>query len=512
MSKLTPWTIKHLLPLLKETVSPLLPFYLKEGEGLSLSWRGQPVASFSPGEKISAEEWRRWGPAATALINEVFERLVREKTIDGLPGPDLLFRELEKKPLKGLLLKTSKPPAREGLYVLKDGLFFLPEEYFDFRGLLKDLWRKGKVFRAAALFLETPEEVESLVQFVSFFDAFGFVWFTGKAARYFTTYGLDEEKWPALQELATLGPSHTLVWVEGEPPSLNCLREKATFWLELGEERALFATNSPPDSLKELLTSLSLRAGVLPPGDEKRPLRLLWAAFEHARRLGEEAIIFWVPFSLHVLGDVFLDLGDIFAALSCYEEVLGRSLQPVELFNSLAYVYLELGDHQRAEAFLQKAFSEAPADPMLAYNLALFLEREGREEEALPLFEKAYLLAQEEGPFALALAERLARKGQWERIKEILTSRRTPLSSQEAFWLARAHYESGELEEALELFKQVTRKDPKNLEALGYLALLYIQLRGEYSIAEAALPQLEKSPSLAKLVGYLKTFMTEVKS
>ncbi len=509
MPKLSRWTINHLLPLLEEAATPLLPlrFQIKEeAEGHGLLWGGERIAVFSFAEDLPREEWQKWGPTVLALLNEIFGRLVREKTLYGLPGKDLLRRKLENGPLKGLLLKGASPPASEGLYALGRGLFFLPEGYFRPREVLKGLWQEGLSFHAAAIELHSPEELPFLPRFMDFLEAFGFLWFTGKAARYFAELGLVEEKWKPLAKLSSLAGTHSLAWVEGEPPSLNCLKEKARFFVELGERSLLLATPLPPEELEALFSSLSLRGGILPPSETKTPLRSIWAAFEHAKRLGGEAVVRFVPFSLHVLGDVFLDLGDLFAALSAYEEAKEGTLQPIELLNSLAYIYLELEDFEKAEAHLRKALSLAPEDPMLSYNLALFLEQQGREEEALSLFEKAHRLSPGEGPFAEALAERLAKKARWPEVKEILTGKEDS-SGRRAFLLAKALYETGELEESLRLFKEVSQKDPQNLEALAYLALLYIQLRGEYSVAEAVLPQIEKSAAYAELANHLRTFL-----
>ncbi len=507
MPKLSSWTIKHLLPLLQEAATPLLPlrFQVKEeAEGHSLFWKGEAIAFFVF-EDLPDEEWQKWGPTVLALLNEIFARLVREKTLYGLPGKDLLCRKLEGGPQKGLLLELSAPPASEGLYALGRRLFFLPEGQFHPRKFLKELWQKNLSFHAAAIELESPEEITFLPRFMKFLKAFGFRWFTGKAARYFKELGLREEKWETLAQLASFAKTCSLAWVAGKPPSLQCLKEKAHLFIELTENSALMATTLLPEELEGLLASLSLKAGLLPPAKNPSPLRSLWAAFEHAGRLGEEAVVNFSSFSLHVLGDIFLDLGDFFAALSAYEAAQEGTLQPIELLNSLAYVYLELEDFEKAESFLRQALSLAPQDPMLFYNLALFLEQRDRKEEALRLFERAYQLAPQESPFVEALAERYAKKGLWLRVKEILSGKE--LSKRAVFLLARAFYETGELEKALILFKEVSRKDPQNLEALAYLALLYIQLRGEYSVAEAVLPELEKTPAYKEFAEYLRTFM-----
>ncbi len=506
MTALTPWTIEKLLPLLQEAVAPLLPvalrFERKEAAAGNLCFDGERVASVLF-EGLLPEEKKRWGPCALALVNEVFHRLVREKTVAGLPGPDLLGRELEKGPQKGLLLKTKGPPA-EKAFALTPGLFFLPGEALKPKELLKGLWQEKRPFRATYFVFEGREDLALAPKLVSFFEDFGFYWFGGRAARYFSALGLKEEIWEGLKKIKRLAPTHYLLWIKGHQAALSCLKERARVGLPLTEETALLAV-PPEDDLLSLLSSLSLAGGVLPPGQVKAPLKALWAAYEHARRLGEEALVTFEPFSWHVLGDVFLDLGDWWAARETLEEARGGTRQPIELLNSLALVYSELGVNAKAEECLREALALAPQDPMLYYNLAVFLDRQG-QEEAISLFAKAYELAPQ-GPFAEALAAKLALSGNWSRIKEILSPLEKELSFQGLFLLARAYYETQELEKALGLFKRLSKRAPKNLEVLGYLALLYIHLRGEYSVAEAVLPELEKEGSLQDLAQNLRVLM-----
>ena len=505
MSALSPWTLAQLLPLVEEEVSASLPVSLSvkpgEEEGPGLIWEGARVAGLSLSGFLPGEE-RRWGPCAVALAQEVFGRLMRERTISGLPGPYFLTRALKTGPKKGLLLKAKRPPWRENIFALSQGLFFLELERP--KALLKQLWQEGHSFLAASYLVETEEDLHQAPSFLSLAEDFGFVWFTGRAARYFSELGLREEVWKPLKRLKSLARRHFLLWARGKRESLSCLEGQAAFSLGLTEESALFAL-SPEKEPSFLLESLELGGGLLPPEGAKRPLCALWAAFEHARRLGEGALVEFEPFSWHVLGDVFLDLGDVFAACQAFERGREGTRQPIELLNSLAVVYVELDDLARAEAALREALALAPEDPMLYYNLALFLDRQGRPE-ALSLFEQAFSLSSEP-PFAEALAERLAAQGAWPRVKEILTRAEGKLSPTGLFLLARAHYEEGRFEEAFSLFRELLKEKPDHLEALGFLALLYIQLKGEYSVAEAVLPRLEGEPGLAPLAQNLKALM-----
>ncbi|NPB08971.1 MAG: tetratricopeptide repeat protein [Thermodesulfobacteria bacterium] len=491
MSRLDPLALECLLPLLEESLTPLLPVRVRvtteREDALPLCQNGEPVAGIRIEDgDLSQEEISRWSVAVRALAQEIFDRLLREKTLAGYPGVGLLTKMLEKGPLSGLLLRLSSPPFPERAFRLAPKTFFLPDGGKDY--LLK-LWRGGETFVSASIRLESPEEVEESVSLLELAELFGFSWLSGKAARYLAELGLSEDVLTVLKTLRALNrKGHTLVLAEGPAPSLHCLRNKAKTHLFLTEERAFFALEMQPQEAAELLTDLHLRAGLIEGRHGECALVAVWAAFEHARRLAEERTVFFEPYSLHALGDVYFDLGDLGAAKRAYFFALDGTAQPVDLLNSLALVMIQLGDRQAARFFLTQATQEDPNDPLLHYNLALFLEEEGKAE-ALSHFRRAYKLAPAEPLYAEALAKRLAKEGLWSEIIEILEGK--DLGAEGYYLLAKAHYETGNLEKALGLFKKTLDLAPQHRLALAHLALLFIQLKGEYSLAEAVLPEIE---------------------
>ncbi len=510
MSGLDPLALEYLLPLVEETLAPLLPVKVKLTRGekgpLLLRQGGNPCASLEiDAHSLPPEEVSRWSYAVLALAQEIFDRLLREKTVEGYPGGGLLSKALEKGPLSGLLIRFISPPRLERAFRLTPTTFFLPQAG---KEELLTYWQKGELFVSASIKLETPQEIEESLSLLELAELFGFSWLSAKAARYLADLGLSEEALTTLKALCALNrQGHTLVLAEGPAPSLRCLETRAKVKLGLTEERVLLALPLPPQETAALLSDLHLRAGLIEAGHGENALVRLWAAFEHARRLPEEKAVFFEPYSLHALGDVYLDLGDLFAAKKAYFLAWEGTAQPVDLLNSLAVVMIRLGDRPAARFLLTQATQENPDDPLLHYNLALFLEEED-PKEALKHFYQAQRLAPEDAFYAEALAERLASEKRWPEIQEILTG--LELGAQGFYLLAKAHYENGDFEEAFGLFKKALEHEPQHQLALAHLALLFIQLKGEYSLAEAVCPQLEQAEGeLAELAQDLKTLLGE---
>jgi len=476
----------------EESLAPLLPVKVRVKEGnrgpLVLRREGRPLAFLEiESENLSPDEISRWSYAILALAQEIFDRLWREKTFQGYPGAGLLSKQLERQPLSGLLIKFFSDYQPEGAFCLEDQTFFLPEAGKDF---LLDLWQKGEIFTSASVHLESPEEIEEASSLLELAELLGFSWLSAKAVRYLSELGFSEENLSVLKTLQSLNrKGYVLVLAEGPAPSLRCLETQAEKTLHLDPDKALLALSLSAKETASLLKDLHLRSGFIEGHHRHWPLVKVWAAFEHARRLAEERPVLFEPYSLHALADIYFDLGDLAAAQKAYFLAAEGTAQPLDLLNSLGLVMIHLNQRKAARFLLAKAVQEDPKDPLLHYNLALFLEKEGKDEEALEHFYKAHDLARSQPLYAEALAQRLALKKEWEKIKEIL--RGSNLGAEGLYLLGKAYYESGQLEEALRFFKKTIEIAPKHQLALAHLALLFIQLKGEYSLAEAILPEIE---------------------
>ena len=503
---MNPFLRQHLFPLLEEELASVLPegvraFWAETGD-LPLLFQGEEIGALKF-EGLEPWELKRWQRALQTLAEKLLQQLMEEKTCDGAPGRELLLRTVAQAPQQGLLLKAYSPPQGD-FYCLGERLYFVTQAG---RELLFSFWREQEPVVALNLRLKKPEDLDDALGLLKLADLLGFSWLSSQGARYLEDLGLLEIKPEELEHLAQHNAQGcVLLWGKGPKPSLNCLENRAAQAISLPEDQALLALDLPLAEVLSLIRDLSLRSGILPPGPSQRPLAQLWASYEHACRLPQEQGVVFEPYSLHALGDVYLELGDLDAARRSYFWALLGSPQLVDLLNSLAVVMIQLGDRQAARFFLSEAVRHAPSDPLLRYNLALFLQEEGLLEESAHHLQEAMHLAPEEPLYAEAWAKRLAQTKQWSRIIPVLQGKE--LSAEGYYLLGKALYETGALEEALQYFKKAQEKDPQHLLALAHLALLFVHLRGEYSLAEAVLPQLEgQEGELEALAQDLKTLL-----
>ena len=496
---------KRLLPLLKETLAPLLPVKIVFEDPLEqahLYFQGIPLARVNlEANGLSPEEVSRWQPAVLALTQELWQRLLREKCIEGLPGIELLGRELKTRPLTGLILKGPKP--EQASYALQKGVYFLEGSSRELLPLLKDYWRKGVKMTAVSVTWRSIDDLDQVDHLLYLAEALGFTWLSSKAQK-----GLQGHLLQAIPAPKVLAPllkawegGATLLWAEGPATRLQNLDSLAQESLALGNGEILLAFSGPVSEVKEFIEDLGLKAGIYREGADLPPLAATWAALEHARRLPDPTAIVFEPFTYHVAGDLYLDLGDLGAAQKCY--LLGRqgTAQPVDLLNSLAVIMVQLGLRKEAQKYLEEAIAQNPKDPLLHYNLGLFFQEE-KAPEAKEAFRQAYILAPQERVFTEAWAEVLAQEGRWTEVEKVLDQ--VPLSPQGLFLKARALYEQGRLEQAFSMFKELVRKEPKHAYALAYLALLFDQLEGEHELAQSMAQQAQQlDPSVDELVAGL---------
>ncbi len=493
MDEIEVGVLKRLLPLLEQSLAPLLPvgFKLEEkGNGLPLEFKGNYLGHLvlSP-DGLSQEELSRWKPTVLALAHELLNRLLNENLIEGLPGPRILENDLKQQEFSGLLVKGPRPTG-DKLYALAPGLYFLPEEGVKSREFLSSLWAKEEVFTAVSVRFSSPEDLNQAEDLIWLAEAFGFTWLSGKALKCLA------EEW-AFSELAKVKKGlfplvaaaerdKLLVLAEGPEEALSYLAGQALAKYEINSTKGLFVFDLPLEEILSLAEELGFLAGIYPGGEHLPPLAAVWAAFEHGRRLKRPQAVVFSGFTYHVAGDLYADLGDLGAALRAYLAGREGTAQPVDLLNSLAVTMIQLGKRKEAREFLEEAISLSPKDPILHYNLGLFLREEGYPE-AEACFQKAYSLAPEEEAFALAWAKSLAGKAKWAMVKEVLSG--CKLSAKGLFLLAEACYQLGQLREAFSLFKDVARLDPKNARALAYLALLFAKLEGEKEVAKSLAEQ-----------------------
>ena len=238
--------------------------------------------------------------------------------------------------------------------------------------------------------------------------------------------------------------------------------------------------------------------------------------FEGFARVDPDNPLVWMS-----LGDLYHRVGRFHESLECYAKVL--ALEPGNLIaqSRLAGVMISLHDFAGAERQLESVLREGETDPALYHNLGLALYYQERWDEALEAFDaadasglalpdnlayRAYALHhQGNTEQALELARQWAAQAPGERAEGYLSLlemdhgdieaarrrasavlEREPGNTDAAVVVGTWMIERQEAERGLELFRQVTEKEPDNPR--GWLGLGLLQLyQQNFSLASQTL-------------------------
>jgi len=446
-------------------VSPLKTLRLLPEEGEILIFNRVPARlAFERREPLS--EAKRWLPVLKNTARILVENLILKTACDGRPGLGVLDLMPQESPVPGLIISGRGLKLPEGTLKLASNVYFLPSFLKKSSWFLKENWRAGKRFAAATVSLKSSPNLKEPQARLSFAKLFGLTYLSPKAETRLQPF---LENFQALKRV--LRGKRKLILVKRPRP------HEGHKGLALGEYLLLETTKKAEDLLK---TSERLCVGLYKGGFEGPPLGLVYAACEHAQRVGGGLVSF-EPFSYHVLGDLYADWGDLGAALWAYRLAEKGTQQPGDLFNSQGLILKALELYEEAEKAFRKALSFAPEDPLINFNLgSLLLEKE--DPEALKYLRLALKVSSERSLFAETLAEALVRANQKEKALNLLLGRKD-LSLKGQALLGRLLYETGKFEEAFQCLKEVSLKREAPAEALAYLALLY-KSKGE---SEAAL-------------------------
>ena len=445
-------------------LSPLKSVRILPEDGPLLIFNRVPVSLVFENREPLAEA-RRWLPVLRHLARVLVENLVLSTAYDGWPGPKVLDLMSQEAPISGLLISGRNLSLPEGSLRLTDNVYFLPAFMKKTLRFLKENWRVGKKFVSVGVSLEGSRNLNTVLARLEWARLFGFTFLSPKAEAQLQPVF---ENFGAVKRLLRNKGKLILVKLSRPPKGIK--------GVSLGDLLLL----KSPKGLEDLLgTSSGLCAGIYE-GNFKGPaLALVYAAYEHARRLGGGSVRF-EPFSYHVLGDLYADWGDMGAALWAYREAEKGTLQPAYLFNSRGLLLKALGLYEEAEKAFRRALSLAPEDPLINFNLGTLL-LENRDSEALTYLRSAFRLSPARVLFAETLAEALSQAGRKEEALELLLGR-SQLTLKGRALLGRLLYEAGRFEEAFECLKAVSREREAPAEALAYLALLY-QRKGESEAA-----------------------------
>jgi len=403
-------------------------------------------------------EMRRWFPVLVSLARALVERTVLSWSLEGLPGPELLEELLEKGPLPGLLVRGRGLRLPRGTLALARGLYFLPDDLFFRRSFLQEHWREGKRFRARALVF-SQGEVGEPARTLEPLPPLGLTYLGEKGKEALSSV---LAVFPALRRLLRRGGPLLVLRSKSSPEGLSGVAAGEYF----------FTTERLP-------AARGLCAGVYEGDFEGPPLALALAACEHARRAGGGVVKFQ-PFTYHVLGDLYLEWGDLGAARWAYERGLSGTQQPADLLNSLGGVYRALGLAAEARKAWEEALRLSPEDPLIRYNYGEGLLEEG-DPRALEHLRRAWELSRGGLLFAGALARALAREGRSQEALEVLTS--LPRLDRETQALyGELLYQVGRKEEALKTLRELSYQRDCPPTVLARLAVIYFE-KGEEEAA-----------------------------
>ncbi|HUG03997.1 MAG TPA: sulfotransferase [Steroidobacteraceae bacterium] len=181
-------------------------------------------------------------------------------------------------------------------------------------------------------------------------------------------------------------------------------------------------------------------------------------------------------------------------------------MNPARAAFDRAITFLRAGDGVMAEQLCRGALADFPGEPNLMSLLGAALNRQGRGQEAEPLLRRAledepgYAKGQEElgrslllqGRFdeaierlrkaleldsklqsaQLTLVHALTESGRADQADEMMQAYLRADPARQQISQAAEHHRAGRLEEAEAIYREILRRDPRNLEALRLLALI----------------------------------------
>lgn len=166
---------------------------------------------------------------------------------------------------------------------------------------------------------------------------------------------------------------------------------------------------------------------------------------------------------------------------------LDRNPGSVEHLRLLGHALSKQSRYAEAEKTVRLAISIKPDFPHLHEDLGSVLALQDRHEEAVPCFERAIQLEPRLSLAHKKLGHSLALLGRGREADTAFEEffEQTPGARQVA--LAMDHLHAGRKDEAVDTLRSALRENPDNVEALRYLAAIYIRDEDRVSDAEALL-------------------------
>ncbi len=472
----------------------------------------------------------------TAEKEKLFEHLCIERLLlEHFDFPffssELFTLVLKEKEIKGYLFSFPKSFINRlksdsdypFIKLENESLFFYPAEWKNIKKLFFELWKKseGNSFYSAEVELKENKKERAFERL--------------KLAKLLGFSRLKKETLLSLEDFFPLVNFKLLKEIEESFLNSNIgkkvflvlgekvleLKEVFKIICSLERDLVLLLLEAEEEELKKRLEKFSGKAGVISKeiyrgfGEKQKisPLVMVMGAFEHAKRLKDQNIIFFEGFTYHVLGDMFYEWEDYGSALRFYELAEPYTKQPLELSLSKSAIFYAFGELEKAERVLRSQLCGCEKeDPAVHYNLGLVYFKKGELEKAEYHFYKAYLLSPEEALFREGVLSFLWETGKYEDAEVLLEeteSLRGVLTSREKMLKGKIKFIKGEKEEAFRILKEFLDSRERDGETSLILAYLLKNLKNQKEPSEALLLEAKRKLSAEQFEKVLKKLKLE---
>ncbi|MEO1246730.1 MAG: sulfotransferase [Pseudomonadota bacterium] len=204
-----------------------------------------------------------------------------------------------------------------------------------------------------------------------------------------------------------------------------------------------------------------------------------------------------------------INSGDVQQALAVCDQSIDRDAGDVTMVAMKGAILLKMGDLRQAEACLRLAIDLAPNFAKPKEDLGYLLLHAGRAGEAVELLEDATRLDPGSEQAWLNLGQSLAKLGKGDEADAAFEKAFALNPERKNLALASEHHRAGRLDEAENLYRQVLRGNPNNVDALRLLGGIAAR-NGRPDEAETLLRRaLERAPDFPRALVDLAELLYE---
>lgn len=458
------------------------------------------------------------------LLNIILtERFFLEKIVENFFSKDLIEPILKETPIKGCLLKadpkklkavlfSNKKSDKPSFVKVSEEVFLWVSDWGNPLNWLIKLWKNQVDFVCTEVILKHFTDLYDFEKFLELPQKLDFSYLNlssiEKLKTYFPLVEIEElleiqENFCKKANTLLLGKksrdsrvlSEILKEIDEKFKIIQTLENAEKILLLLKEE----VLEEDLTKLAERLDKAFVKVGILTKRiwekyrvEESSPMIYLCGAFEHASRISEKNMILFEGFTLHVIGDLYYEWGDLGKALKYYLVSTPYTKQPLELSLSKGAIYYRLGNLDLAEKVLRESLCGCKKeDPAIHYNLGLIYLKKENYNEAKYHFYKAYLLEPSNLLFRETLAQFLWDTMAYEELEEFLCSIKEH-SLKEKMLLGKLCFYKKDYQRAFEILREFLNHPQRDGECSLFLAWLYLYFNKEKQAAEVLFKEARK--------------------